>query len=56
MSECEHFGKPSEQLDSEKGLAWILTHCYGCPDEQACALEATEKEHESYSHKIEGGA
>ena len=45
MSECDHFGKSSEQLDAELGLAWVFTHCSTCPDEQACCLEATEKAH-----------
>lgn len=52
MIDCEHFGKTSEELNAELGLAWILSHCDGCPNEQACCIEAIEKEHE---RQLSGG-
>ena len=47
MSECENFGKTTEEIIDAYGSLWIGNHCRYCPAEKACCLEATEKEHES---------
>lgn len=43
--DCEHFGKPSDDLAWEMGMTWCLENCANCPDERACA-KASRVTHE----------
>jgi len=43
MSDCEHFGKTSEELIADVGLPWIFEHCAKCSREKACHNESKKR-------------
>ena len=44
---CKHFGKPSEELEADVGMSWILEHCENCPKSGPCCEERKRVERDN---------
>ncbi len=50
---CEHWGKSSEELAADMGMAWILEHCPKCLSESSCKAKANRMDEDKQAERDE---